>query len=118
MSPLDTARGSALPGAAGFSAVKAAPPRPLPISTGPRWDVQVIQHWGPASTATAKAVAVDQAKVLEALKLLESRVYAPTTVGPKASKRKLIEFLITNAAQGGGPTRSQPLGYAAERRAS
>ena len=62
---------------------------------------EVAQQWGPASTATAKAVAVDQAKVLEALKLREGRVYAPTTVGPRASKRKLIEFLITNAAQGG-----------------
>ena len=101
MLPWEVAKGLALSTAAGVSTPKTAPSRPLAVGTGPRWDVQIVEHMGPASSAVAKAVAVDPAKVLEALRLLDSKVYAPTTVGPKASRKRLIEFLIKNAAQGG-----------------
>ena len=48
----------------------------------------------------AKACAITPALAKQALLELRGRVYAPTSRGPKDSRRELIEFLMARAQAG------------------
>ena len=59
-----------------------------------RADLQVVAQPAKANQAAAKATAVDPERLAAWLVKLAEREFAPTSVGPKAAKLKLMEWLL------------------------
>ena len=59
-----------------------------------RWDLQEIVKAPPASQAKAKATALSPELLAEWLVRLAEREFAVTSVGPKAAKLRLMEWLL------------------------
>ena len=74
-------------------AVGAVAPPPAARPPG-RWDLQALAQPAKASQAAAKATAEDPARLAAWLVKLAEREFAPTSVGPKAAKLRLMEWLV------------------------